>query len=111
MLEIWVPSIWTLEFTNALFAAQRRRRLAASEREQIVAQASRFPINVDSHVISLKEADAISAQYDLTTYDTAYFELARRRSLPLATLDSALVRAARAAALLVMTDVSLFPAR
>ena len=25
-LEIWVPALWMLEFSNALFAAERRRR-------------------------------------------------------------------------------------
>jgi predicted nucleic acid-binding protein len=35
--------------------------------------------------------------YGLTVYDAAYLELAQRRRLPLATLDAALARAARAA--------------
>lgn len=40
-----------------------------------------------------------------------YFELARRRKLPLATLDAALVKAARAAKLPLITDLSVFPER
>ena len=35
--------------------------------------------------------------YNLTVYDAAYLELAQRRRLPLATLDAALARAAKAA--------------
>ena len=38
-----------------------------------------------------------------------YFDLARRRKLPLATLDAALIKAARAAKLPLLTDPSLFP--
>ncbi len=45
----------------------------------------------------------------LTPYDAVYFELARRRKLPLATLDAALVKAARAAKLPLITDISVFP--
>jgi predicted nucleic acid-binding protein len=108
-LEIWVPAIWMLEFSNALFAAQRRRRISAAGRTQILAQASLLPLSVDPHCMLLREADAISAQHDLTPYDAAYFELARRRKLPLATLDAALVKAARAARLPLLTDLSVFP--
>jgi predicted nucleic acid-binding protein len=45
----------------------------------------------------------------LTPYDALYFDLARRRKLPLATLDAALIKAARTAKLTLLTDVSLLP--
>jgi predicted nucleic acid-binding protein len=35
----------------------------------------------------------MSVQHNLTPYDAAYFELAQRRKLPLATLDAGLVKA------------------
>ena len=110
-LEIWVPAIWMLEFSNALFAAERRRRISASERAQIVGQASLHSLNVDPHVMSLRQADEMSGQHNLTPYDAAYFELAQRRRLPLATLDAALVKAARAAKLPLITDPAVFPER
>jgi predicted nucleic acid-binding protein len=108
-LEIWVPALWMLEFCNALIAAERRRRISAASRAQIVGQASLLSLNVDPHIMSLRQADEISAQHNLTPYDAAYFELARRRKLPLATLDAALVKAARAAKLPLLTDTALFP--
>ena len=108
-LEIWVPALWMLEFSNALFAAERRRRISASERAQIVNQASLLSLNVDPHLISLRQADEVSSQNKLTPYDAAYFELALRRKLPLATLDAALVKAVRAAKLPLLTDSSLYP--
>ena len=110
-LEIWVPALWMLEFSNALFAAERRRRISASERVQIIGQASLHTLNVDPHVMSLRQADELSVQHSLTPYDAAYFELARRRKLPLATLDAALVKAARAAKLPLLTDLAVFPER
>ena len=110
-LEIWVPALWVLEFSNALFSAERRRRISAAERAQIVGQASLHALNVDSHVMSLRQADEMAEQHHLTPYDAVYFELAQRRKLPLATLDAALVKAARAAKLLLITDLLVFPER
>jgi predicted nucleic acid-binding protein len=46
-----------------------------------------------------------------TPYDAVYVELARRRKLPLATLDAALVKAARAAKFPLITALSVFPDR
>ena len=110
-LEIWVPALWMLEFSNALFAAERRRRISASGRAQIVGQASLHSLNVDPHNLSLRQADELAGQHNLTPYDAVYFELAQRRKLPLATLDAALVKAVRAAKLPLITDLSLFPER
>lgn len=108
-LEIWVPALWMLEFSNALFGAERRRRITASGRAQIVGQASLHSPNVDPHIMSLLQADETAAQHNLTPYDAAYFELAQRRRLPLATLNAALVKAARAVKLPLVTDLSVFP--
>jgi predicted nucleic acid-binding protein len=36
----------------------------------------------------------LCAQYGLTVYDAAYLELAKRKGLPLATLDTDLIKAA-----------------
>lgn len=49
-------------------------------------------VDTDSYAwtTTLKLAD----HYGLTIYDATYLELARRRSLPLATLDAALRKAA-----------------
>ena len=106
-MELWVPALWTLEFANALFAAQRRRRLDTATREMIVDQATRLPFNIDPYVMPLRLAAELAARYELTPYDAAYLELARRRKLPLATLDAALVSAARTAGISLVTDSSI----
>ncbi|MEP7083095.1 MAG: type II toxin-antitoxin system VapC family toxin [Betaproteobacteria bacterium] len=108
-LEVWVPALWVLEFSNALFAAERRRRISRSERDQIIGQASVQPLNVDARVMSLRQTDELAGKYNLTPYDAAYFELAQRRKLPLATLDAALVKAMRQTSLQPITDLSVFP--
>jgi predicted nucleic acid-binding protein len=48
--------------------------------------------------------DELSTAHELTPYDAVYFELARRRKLPLATLDAALIKAARSAKLALLTE-------
>jgi predicted nucleic acid-binding protein len=55
-------------------------------------------------VPSMIDLDDLSTTHDLTPYDAVYFELARRRKLPLATLDAALIKAARSAKLALLTE-------
>lgn len=68
-----------------------------------------LPLRIDYEMPSVVELSELAAGHHLTPYDAIYFELARRRKLPLATLDAALVKAARAAKLPLLTDSSLYP--
>jgi predicted nucleic acid-binding protein len=84
-----VPAPWRLEIANGLQMAIRRKRITAAFRDNALAELAAMAINVDG------ETDAhawsatlrLSDQFRLTVYDAAYLELARRRQLPLATLD------------------------
>lgn len=107
--EAWVPALWRLEFTNALLSAERQKRISAARRLEILDQASRLPFLVDGSIVSLLDISALAAQYRLSTYDAAYLELARRRGITIATLDAALVKAARGAGHPLLTDLSLYP--
>jgi predicted nucleic acid-binding protein len=69
-LEIWVPALWMLEFSNALFAAERRRRISPSERAQIVGQARLHSLNVDPQVMSLRQADELSGHNTTSLHTT-----------------------------------------
>ena len=90
------PQLWPLEVLNALLAAQRRRRLDAAGRREVLALLYRLPIAIDpdtaTHVWSATQA--IAESHDLAAYDAAYLELAMRLGLPLATLDRKLATAA-----------------
>jgi predicted nucleic acid-binding protein len=94
-----VPALWRLEIANGLQMALRRKRVDAAFRDNALAELAAMAISVDG------ETDAhawsttlrLSDQFRLTVYDAAYLELARRRQLPLATLDQALRAAAQAA--------------
>lgn len=91
--QLVVPVSWRLEFTNALLAAVRRKRISENRRQEIVSQAERLPIIFDSYLVPLTDISNLARDYHLTTYDAAYLELALRQSLPLATLDNQLIEA------------------
>ena len=107
--EVWVPTLWRAELITALINAERRKRLTADQRKAIVENAAGLPLRTDHDVPSIVELNALASRYELTPYDAIYFELARRRSVALATLDVALVRAARKARVPLLTDLSIFP--
>jgi predicted nucleic acid-binding protein len=88
------PSLWWFEVRNGLVMAERRARTTESRTARFLRQFSRLPIALDN---SPNEGDvlALARLHRLTVYDAAYLELALRESVPLATLDTALVRAAQ----------------
>jgi predicted nucleic acid-binding protein len=107
--EVWVPTLWRPELVSAVRNAERRKRITGEQRREVLKNADGLPLRIDHEVPSVVELNDLSAQHELTPYDAIYFELARRRKLPLATLDSALIKAARAAKLALLTDSSLYP--
>jgi len=102
--EFRAPMLWRCEFANALLVAQRKRRLTPTAAQRILAQAARLPLQFDDDPPSAARLFEIAAANGLTAYDAAYFELAQRHGLELATLDQALARAAQ------RTGIALFRA-
>ncbi|KQP18126.1 type II toxin-antitoxin system VapC family toxin [Pseudorhodoferax sp. Leaf267] len=91
--DVWVPALWMLEIGNLFISAQRRKRITAVQRQELVQAAAALRLRVDREPVDMVALDALAAQHGLTTYDATYLELAVRRSLPLATLDAALLKA------------------
>jgi predicted nucleic acid-binding protein len=93
-----VPTHWSLEVANALLTGERSKRSTEAQASTFITTLAALPIKPDS----LTAAQACSATialariHNLSSYDAAYLELAMRHSLPLATLDKALKRAAKA---------------
>lgn len=92
------PSLWPLEVGNALLMAERRGRLSYHHRVQALQDLTDLPIDIDDETTdrAWRETLALAETHRLTLYDAAYLELALRRSLPLATLDTALRAAGEA---------------
>lgn len=93
-----VPPLWRLEVANGFQSSIRRKRIDIAYRDASIADLGLLPIAIDP------DSDAhiwtttlwLSDRYGLTIYDACYLELARRRNLPLATLDQALRDAGQA---------------
>ena len=91
------PSVWRLELGNALAQAERRERISSARVAAYLDIVDRLPIVTDMETESraFREILALARRLGLTTCDAAYLELAMRREAESATLDKALIRAAR----------------
>lgn len=93
----WVPGLWHLEAGNILKMGISRGRHDAKFRDASLADLSLLPIRVDLETDRHAWANTtkIASRHRLTLYDAAYLEVALRRDLPLASLDSDLRKAAK----------------
>jgi len=101
----FAPALWRLEFVNSMMSAQRRGRMSAERLHEALREASMLPILFEPLNLSVAEVGRRAREHSLTPYDLVYFELARRRGIPLATRDRALVSACRRAGVGVVTDL------
>lgn len=94
-----VPSLWAVEVANALVMGERRHRLAESAVAQFLELLDGLDIHTDSQTAprALTTTRQLARAHHLSAYDAAYLELAMREGLSLATLDSQLKTAAKAA--------------
>ena len=92
----WVPSIWHLEIANILTVGIRRGRNDAAFRDASLQDLSLMWIRTDPETGGQAWGTTLrlAERHRLTLYDACYLEVALRRSLPLATLDSDLRTAA-----------------
>lgn len=95
--RVVVPALWYLEMSNVLLMAQRRHRLNASQRKSALEKltAMQFTIDEEGTRHAFGRTSELAEKHGLTIYDATYLELACRRSLPLATRDETLRKAAR----------------
>ena len=87
-----------MEVANSLQVNLRRRRIDRAFRDRAIEDLSRLAISVDAATdeFAWTMSLSLSDRFGLTLYDACYLELAQRRSLPLATLDQDLRKAAKA---------------
>ncbi len=97
-----VPQHWRFEVANSLLFAERRSRLRPGRAMFHLKSLEDLPIQIDVSPDLAATLD-LAFEHGLTFYDALYLELAVRRSLPLATLDYDLERAARSAGVEVIS--------
>ncbi len=100
----WVPAIWRLEVANALQQGIRRGRIDRDFRDAALKDLTDYDIAVDPDTVmhAWTATLALADRFNLTPYDACYLELARRRALPLATLDTDLRKAGKKLGLTVL---------
>jgi predicted nucleic acid-binding protein len=92
-----VPELWARELANGLAVAYLRRRITPADESAFLLAHSYLSIDVEEPVpavTAVRNGAAAAIRYGLTAYDAAYVALAARENLTLATLDTAMRRAA-----------------
>jgi predicted nucleic acid-binding protein len=97
-VEAIAPSVWPLEVGNVLVAAERRRRITATDAGRFAELLARLPIRIvpDAPDHVLGPVVALARDHGLSVYDASYLDLALREARPLASLDRRLLAAAAA---------------
>ncbi len=90
-----VPALWWFEVRNILVVNERRGRMAESATRVFLRQLASLPVRVDP-IPAEDEVLRLARTHRLSVYDAAYLELSCRQGLPIASLDVALVNAAKA---------------
>ena len=91
-----VPVIWPAEVANGLLTALRSRRMAQEDIPSALSllEALHLTVHGPPFPEALRRLVLTGTTSGLTAYDSAYLELAIRESLPLATHDEGLKKAA-----------------
>lgn len=94
---VHVPALWHLEVSNGLLVAVRRKLMTGTHRELGLTLLAQLRIIIDDETsrLAFSTISELAARHSLSVYDAAYLELARRKSLPLATRDEPLRTAAK----------------
>lgn len=94
-----VPALWHFEVANTVTQAVKSGRISAADRSRILDDLSGLDIRTDVHVPIAERLCWAAESFGLTAYDASYVLLAMDRSVPIASLDRAVIRAARKAGL------------
>lgn len=93
---IFAPSIWTSEVGNVLTVAERRKRITEADSFRFINLLSALPITkINTPVDQIPDILAFAREYGLSFYDAEYLRLAITHGYTLATLDAALLTAAK----------------
>ncbi len=88
-----VPVIWALEVNNVLLMTEKKSRV--THMQAVVFKQALREMSIQEDNIENNDAYEIAREFNLTAYDASYLELALRKKIPIATLDKALIHAAK----------------
>ncbi len=91
-----VPNIWPLEVSNVLLVLERRNIMDFHECQRFIKSLRKLPLKLDSLTNFFPEKTyELAREYEISSYDAAYLELAMRHQIPLATNDKKLKQVAQ----------------
>lgn len=96
---VLVPALWHIEIANALLVAERRQVVRQAQVIDYLNRLGRLPIQTDDVVVASRQemVMALARAYRLSAYDASYLELALRTGSAVASFDTKLLSATRAA--------------
>ena len=96
---VHVPVLWMFEVANALLMLRRRRRIDQQGYNLARADLAGLSplIDTEGPQLALDNICELAEKHALSAYDATYLELALRKTVPLASRDSALNKAAKRA--------------
>jgi predicted nucleic acid-binding protein len=88
--------LWIWEILNTMAVVIKRQRITADRGKEFLVQLATLNIIMDEPppIADFPRLHSLASHHQLTAYDVAYLDLAKRLALPLATLDADLGRAA-----------------
>ena len=92
---LYVPALFWFEISNLITSAIRRRRINSSDiygLMELLPQ-SKFDTDFSYGSVYAASVTALAVEYSLSSYDSAYLELAIRRDAVVGTLDDNLAKA------------------
>jgi len=92
-----VPDWWFIEIATVLAMSERKGRISPMQSDAFIADLSKLGIERDAEATerAFTQLLLLCRTHRLTSYDAIYLDLAIRRSLPLATIDYDLRKAAK----------------
>lgn len=102
-----VPPVWTLEVTNALLKAERRKKIDADYLAKALVTIGQMNIRYtpDPFDHDIAKIIDLARPFQLSSYDASYLALAELQRLPLCTRDNNLIQAAKRLNILVWPHV------
>ncbi len=100
-MDLWnavVPEIWPFEIANTIYVSfSKRKRITEPQIQEFLDTLKDLPIQVERQDLWKNVAlESIARKHNLAAYDASYLQLALSQSIPLATSDEGLKKAALA---------------
>lgn len=92
-----VPALWPFEIASGLAIAERRKRISQNQIAEFLETLRRLSIQVERReaIWICQATTRLAREHNVTAYDAAYLDLAKREQMQLATLDLDLQEAGR----------------